>query len=383
MSEPLFEGLESLPKRFQMRFGSTPRLFCAPGRINIIGEHTDYSGGLVMPAAVDRWTVVAVAPNEGREITAASVSLGLEECGDLASLKPTGSWFDYVAGVAATLVQAGIDVPGTDLMIESNVPIGAGVSSSAAVEVATANALLSLTGRQVEGAAIAKWAQRAENQYVGAPCGIMDQFASANSVAGHALLLDCSSESFELLPLPQDTVFLLINSMVKHSIVEGEYGQRRADCEAAAKALGVPMLGMISEEALSGAVSLFTPRVFKRFRHVVTENDRTRRAAIAMQRGDVVGLGRLMNESHASLRDDMEVSTDEVNRLAEIAQGTRGVFGARLMGGGFGGCVIALVAVDEVENARQGIAQRYREVIGKVPDTYVCRTVDGAHEIFL
>ena len=246
-------------------------------------------------------------------------------------------------GVAFVLARAGVPLVGADLAIQSDVPVGAGVGSSAALEVAVARALLALAGVEADGRQVALWAQAAENEFVGMPCGIMDQFASANGVAGAALVLDCRTLEATPAPLPAGAAFLLIDSRSPHAHVQGEYQARRRDCEEAAGRLGVATLRDVAEADLAGAVSGLPPRLAKRRRHVVSENARVRAAAAALAAGDLAGLGRLINRSHASLAHDMEVSTPSLDRLAAIARKTPGVFGARMTGGGFGGCVIALV----------------------------------------
>jgi len=346
-----------IERRFRARFGASPRLFQAPGRINIIGEHTDYSGGLVMPAAIDRRCLIAAAPNGSRRLNVVAGVFADEAEADLDALAPVHGWMDYVAGVARVLIEAGIAVPGADLWIEGDVPIGAGVSSSAAIEVAVAHALLALAGREADGVRIARWAQAAENDFVGMPCGIMDQFASANGIDGGAMLLDCAT-------------------------LKAEYRARREDCETAARILGVDRLSQVTEADLEGALSRLPPGPAKRCRHVVGENGRVRRAAAAMARDDLAALGALMNQSHTSLSDDMQVSTPQVDRLAAIAQQAPGVFGARMMGGGFGGCVIALVDAARAGSASEAIQNTYGAAIGKRPDAFVCRAVAGAGEIF-
>jgi len=371
-----------IERRFRARFGSAPRLFQAPGRINIIGEHTDYSGGLVMPAAIDRRCLIAAAPNGSRRLNVVAGVFSDEAGADLDALAPVHGWMDYVAGVASVLIKAGVAVPGADLWIEGDVPIGAGVSSSAAIEVAVAHALLALAGHAADGVQIARWAQAAENDFVGMPCGIMDQFASANGVDGGAMLLDCATLQAEPVRLPGEASFLLVDSMVRHAHVEGEYSARREDCETAARILGVARLGLVKQADLAGALRRLPPGPAKRCRHVVSENGRVRRAAAAMARDDLAALGALMNQSHASLRDDMQVSTPEVDRLATIAQQTPGVFGARMMGGGFGGCVIALVEASGAGAASEAIQAAYGSVIGKRPDAFLCRAVTGAGEIY-
>jgi len=368
---------------FRARFGAAPRLFQAPGRINIIGEHTDYCGGLAMPAAIDRWCRVAAAANGTRRLTV--VAQGFDEPAelDLDALTPRGAWSDYVAGVAKVLMDAGIAVPGADLMIESTVPIGAGVSSSAAIEVATAHALLALAGRTADGLSIARWGQMAENDFVGMPCGIMDQYASANGVEGAALVLDCARLTSTPARLPPNASFLLVDSGVRHAHVDGAYRDRRADCEAAAKVLGVGLLAEVSEDDLASALPRLPPGPAKRCRHVVTETARVRRAVDALARGDLAALGALMNQSHASLRDDMEVSVPEVDQLAQISRETPGVFGARMMGGGFGGCIIALADSGQAAKAQAAIGERYGAALGKAPAAFVCRAVAGAGELLI
>lgn len=372
----------TLAADFRARFGSQPRLFRAPGRINIIGEHTDYSEGFVLPAAIDRWCVVAAAPNGLGRLRVVSQTFGQEMEADLAALAPRGDWADYVAGPAKTLLEAGLTVVGADLLIASDVPVGAGVSSSAALQVAVTRALLALSGLEADGVQVACWARASENRFVGMPCGIMDSFASASGIEGGALMLDCRSLQASPAALPDGASFLLINSMVSHRLVGGEYRQRREDCEAAARTLGVATLRDVAESDLPAALRKLRGDLAKRCRHVVTENARVGRAVSAMAAGDLAALGALMNQSHASLRDDMEVSLPVVDQLAAIAQATPGVHGARLMGGGFGGCVIALVDAAAVDTVQATIAAAYGAVIGETPDAFACRAVAGACEVF-
>lgn len=374
-------SLADLAVAFRARFGATPRLFQAPGRINIIGEHTDYSGGFVLPAAIDRRCAVAAAPNGRGTLRVASATLGEEVEVDLAALVRRGDWTDYVAGVAAILLQAGVPVTGADLLIESDVPMGAGVSSSAALEVAVTLALLALAGRSADGRQVALWAQAAENDFVGVPCGIMDQFASANGVAGGAVMLDCRSLEATPARLPPGASFLLVNSMAERRLASGAYRARREDCEAAAATLGVASLRDVRETELPAALARLEGGPARRCRHVVSENARVLAAMKAMALGDLPGLGRLMDQSHQSLSDDMEVSLPVLDRLAQIARATPGVHGARMMGGGFGGCVIALVDQDRAGAAMAAIQAAYGAEIGQVPDAFVCRTVGGAAEV--
>jgi galactokinase len=363
----------NLSARFVKAFGVVPRIFVGPGRINIIGEHVDYCGGMVMPAAIDRACYVAVAPNDLGVLTVQS-DFGDADI-DLNTFVQHGDWRDYVAGMAFALMEAGEAITGHNLIIQSDVPIGAGVSSSAALEVAVG---LALKGGRVGGPRLAQIAQRAENHFVGMKCGIMDQFASANGVADHALLLDCASLDFQTLAVPPDACFLLVDSGVKHEHVGGEYAARRADCEAAAVALGV---GLLSEVSDRSALEVLSGNQLKRARHVVSEIARTRAACRALETGDLIALGTLMNQSHVSLSMDMQVSTLEVDQLATIAQNTKGVYGARMMGGGFGGSVIALVDREQAAVAQEAIVSAYATIIGRQTDSFVAQLAQGAREL--
>ncbi len=379
MSAPLLPALAA--ERFRTHFAASPRLFQAPGRINIIGEHTDYSGGLVMPAAINRHCVVAAGVGEPGRLRIVASGPDRTADLDLSALTPTGAWSDYVAGVASVLMAAGVPVRGADLWIESDVPIGAGVSSSAALEVASALAFLALAGVTASGPQVALWAQAAENQFVGVPCGIMDQFASANGVEGCALMLNCANLAFQPVAIPDGARFLLVDSMVRHALVDGGYKARRADCEAAAASLGLSWLGELDAADLPAALARLEGNPAKRCRHVVSEIARVRRAAEAMRAHDLAALGDLMNRSHASLSQDMQVSHPQVDVLAGMAQRTPGVHGARMMGGGFGGCIIALVAEHDAERAMRDITAQYGAIIDREPHAFICRAVAGAGEV--
>jgi galactokinase len=374
--------LTSAEAGFAQRYGGRPRLFQAPGRINIIGEHVDYAGGLVLPAAIDRHVVVAARANGSRRLSVVTGAYAAEADANLDALTPRGGWFDYIAGVAHVLAGAGVAVPGADLWIESEAPIGAGLGSSAALEVAVARALLSLAGRATSGLQVARWAQAAENDFVGAPCGIMDQYASANGVAGAALLLDCAAMTAAPVPLPDVARFLVVDSGVAHAHADNEYRVRREECEAAAERLGVSQLAEVDAAALPEAFARLPKKLGRRCRHVVTEIARVRAAAGALASGDLAEVGRLLDGSHASLRDDMQVSAEMVDRLVAIAQSTEGVFGARMMGGGFGGSVIALVAAEQAQSAMAAIRNRYAALVGKTPSAFLCRAVGPAGEIW-
>jgi galactokinase len=362
---------------FAARFGARPRLFRAPGRINIIGEHTDYSGGFALPAAIDLDCIVAIARNGGHRHRVYSANL--DETADLAvdSFVRTGKWSDYVAGVAAALRRAGITAPACDLLIDSAVPAGAGVSSSAALEVAATMALLAMAEEAADGAAVARWAREAETDFVGTPCGPMDQIASVHGRAGHALLLDCRDLSVRPVALPSNAAFVLIDSGVKHALVDGGYASRRRDCEEAAALLGKASLRDAADNDL---VRLPAP-IRSRARHVLSENARTLAAARALETGDLADVGGLMNRSHESLRDHFEVTIAETDLLAGVARGTPGIYGARQMGGGFGGSIIALADAPHADEAGDRIAARYRAETGHVTSARVCAAVDGAREV--
>jgi galactokinase len=336
-----------------------------------------------MPAAIDRRCIVAIVPNAARTLNIVSANLKTEAQVDLDHLVPAHKWSDYVAGVAAVLIERGVDVGGCDICIDSNVPIGAGVSSSAALEVAVARALTTLAGHNADGPSIARCAQEAENNFVGMPCGIMDQFASANGVADSALLLDCRTLQAQTLPLPADHSFLLVNSMVRHAHTTGEYRRRREECEFAARELHVKQLCDVPESALLDAGRRLPEGPARRCRHVVTEIERVRAAAEHLRAGNITALGQAMNASHASLRDDMQVSVESVDTLVAMAQETHGVVGARMMGGGFGGCVLALVKSASANDVLGDLVARYGKHIGERPDAFICRAVAGAGEITL
>jgi galactokinase len=377
-----------LQQKFQVAFGGRPRVFCAPGRVNLIGEHTDYNDGFVMPAAIDLSIYVAIAPRDDRLLTIISESFDEATEFNLDRPAPHGSghWSDYVRGVAVELMQAGYKLRGANLLITSLLPTGSGLSSSAAVEVAAALALLSVIDVTMDRVALAKLCQRAENEYVGARVGIMDQFASANGRAGQALLLDCRSLDFRLLPLPANVRLVIANTMVKHSIANGEYNARRAECEAAARLLGRRVAGV---RALRDVTIADVERyrrdlpetVYHRARHVVSENERVLRAADALHQGDLPAFGKLMRQSHLSLRDDYEVSCEELDVMVEIAEKLPGCYGARMTGGGFGGCTVNLVEAAAVAAFTEELAARYEQATDRKPQIYVCAAADGAQEV--
>ena len=367
-----------LKKAFGERFGGQPRVFAAPGRINIIGEHTDYSEGFVMPGAIDRVCLTAAAANGADHVCAVS-GQHAEPLISAGRFARTGQWIDYVAAVRQVLIDAGIDVPGCNLLISSDVPQGAGVSSSAALEVSVMNAMLALAGRTASPRQVALWSQAAEATYVGVPCGVMDQYIATSGQAGHALLLDCRSLDTQAAPLPREIAFLVIDSTIRHRLVDGGYAARRADCEMAAHHLGVRVLRDATPDMLNG--SGLPERILRRARHVVSENERVLATAKALATGEIVRVGQLMNASHASLRDDFDVTVEETDHLAAIAVDTEGVLGARQMGGGFGGSVLVLAQAEAVNAAEQAILSAYRAATGIHGSAFVCTLSDGASEV--
>lgn len=360
------------------RFCTEPRIFQAPGRLNIIGEHIDYCGGRVLPAAIDRRVYVAVAPNNSQRLDVAT-TLGAAQIG-LDAFIPCADWRDHIAGAAFALRDAGIEVRGADLSIGGDLPIGSGVSSSAALAVATLLALCAASeALPPDRRALARIAQSSENRYVGTPSGIMDPFAILHGRRDHALHLDCNTLDYAAIRVPSAARFLLIDSGVKHTLVDGEYAARRADCETAARMLRVPALAQALD--LQPVATLLEGRVQRRARHVLTETARVASAAEALRTGDLARLGTLMNVSHDSLRDDMEVSTPEVDMLASVARRTHGVHGARIMGGGFGGAVVALSDASVADQALRQIVARYSSWLGRPVRGFVASICGGAGEI--
>jgi galactokinase len=364
------------------------RVFRAPGRVNLIGEHTDYNDGFVMPAAIDFSTWVTISPRDDRTISLFSENFGQQIGFDLEdpAPQPKGHWSDYVRGVAIVLEAAGYRLRGANLRIRGEVPIGSGLSSSAAIEVATGYALLESSGFAVDRLKLAKLCQRAENEFVGMRCGIMDQFISCHGQRGKALMLDCRSLEYRLLPLPENVRLVICNTMVKHELAGGEYNKRRAECEAGVRHLagrleGVRALRDVTAENLENHGSDLPPVVYRRCRHVITENDRVLKATAALERGDLADFGDLMNESHRSLRDDYEVSCAELDLMVTLAREIKGVYGSRMTGGGFGGCTISLVVADDVDEFKRQVADGYEKATGRRPEIYICTAAGAAQEV--
>jgi galactokinase len=374
-----------LTARFREMFGTEMRIFRAPGRVNLIGEHTDYNDGFVMPAAIGFYTWVAAARREDRVLEAYSDRFDEKITFSLDALEgaPRKHWSDFIRGVAATLQSAGHRLSGANLVIHAEVPLGAGLSSSASLEVATALALTMPSGIAVPRLELAKLCQAAEHEYVGTRCGIMDQFIATFGVSGNALMLDCRSLEYQLIPVPRDLRLVVCNSMVRHEHASGEYNRRRGDCETGVKLLaqhlpGIRALRDVGIADLEKYKQALPETIYRRCRHVVTENQRVLDAAKALQSGDADGVGRLMYASHASLRDDYEVSCKELDLLVELAASNDGVYGARMTGGGFGGCTVNLVRGECAAAFEAQMARTYQQATGIAPDIYVCEPAQGA-----
>ncbi len=365
------------------------RTFRAPGRVNLIGEHTDYNDGFVMPAALDFSTWVKVSPLEQRKLKIFSENFNDEIEIDLddQNLAARGRWSDYPVGVAVILERAGHRLRGAQLLIRGEVPMGSGLSSSAAVEVATACALVANSELKIDPRELALLCQRAENEFVGARVGIMDQFISLFGQKQKALLLDCRSLEFRLLPLPDNVRLIICNTMVKHTLASSAYNERRAQCEAGVKHLAkfmpdVTALRDVAIEQLEEHRHGLDNVVYRRCRHVITENARVLAAGDALERGDLERFGKLMGESHRSLRDDYEVSSEELDLMVEIGEKIEGVFGARMTGGGFGGCTVNLVADSHAEGFEMRVFEEYERATSLKPEIYVCTAANGAEEVF-
>jgi galactokinase len=364
------------------------RTFRAPGRVNLIGEHTDYNEGFVMPAAIDLSTWVKVSPLDQRKLQIFSENFSEEIEVDLddQNLARRGHWSDYPVGVAVMLERAGYHLRGARLEIRSEVPLGSGLSSSAALEVATGCALVANSGLKIDARELALLCQRAENEFVGARVGIMDQFVSLFGQEQRALMLDCRSLEFELLPLPDNVRLIICNTMVKHELASSAYNERRAQCEVGVEHLAkfvsnITALRDVTLEQLEQFGSDLPEVVYRRCRHVITENARVLSAAQALKRGDLNDFGRLMAESHQSLRDDYEVSSEELDLMVELAREVEGVYGARMTGGGFGGCTVNLVAIEHVEEFSKRVAENYEEVTKLKSEIYICSASNGAEEV--
>jgi galactokinase len=369
--------------------GVDPARFTAPGRVNLIGEHTDYSDGFVLPAAINFRTVVGISPRADERLRIRSIDFSETAEGLLLRLLegPSGSWADYPIGVIRALRERGVSIPsGLNLTIAGDVPVGAGLSSSASIEVATALAVTRLAQADLSRTEIALACQSAENHFVGANCGIMDQFIATHGRANHALWIDCRTLAATAIPLPAGVNLMICNSMVSHSIAGGAYNTRRAEVEAGTEILRsqraeITKLRDATEKDLSDFGKDMPDAVLRRCRHVITENSRVRQFAEASQQADLVRMGQLMNASYVSYRDDFEASCPEVDILVAAAQAMPGCYGSRLTGGGFGGCTVSLVAAEATEEFIAGVRAEYQTKTGLTAQIYCCTASAGARQV--
>ena len=381
-------AIEPLLRQHVKRFPAAKRAFQAPGRVNLIGEHTDYTGGLVMPAAIDFNTVAVVGPAAGGRSVIHSVDFKKEFEFDASALPepPKHDWTDYPAGVLWSLRQSGVVAPQFAMTLQGDVPLGAGLSSSASIEVAVAFAALALAGKSMSLTDVALACKKAENGFVGAQSGIMDQYIACCGVKGHALVIDTRDLSSRAVPLPANARLVICNSMVKHSHASGEYNKRRAEVDEGSHALRAanPKIHELRDATLADlekARGSMSENAFRRCRHIITENARVEEAAEALAAGDMRRMGQLMYEAHASYRDDFAASCPEADLLVELAAAQPGIIGARLTGGGFGGCTVNLVESAYAEGFRKGIHAAYLERAGIDADIYLCQAAGGASEL--
>jgi galactokinase len=368
---------------FQERYGTNPKYIVrAPGRVNLIGEHTDYNDGFVLPMAIDRAIWIALRPRHDDQISCTSLDLETEVHFSLDSFQRRGEeWGEYLKGVTWAMQEAGMKLSGWEGMLAGDVPVGAGLSSSAALEMAIARVNVVVSGLDWDPTSFALLGQRAENIWVGVQCGIMDQLVSAAGVEDHGLLIDCRSLEVEPIPLPPKASIVILDTGTRRGLVESAYNERRKQCEVAAQFFHVPALRDVSIEQFQANVHGLDVITRKRARHVITENERTLKAAKVMRFGDAKALGQLMNASHESLRDDFEVSNEALNRMVSLAQNNPACFGARMTGAGFRGCAVALVQATQVETFAAYVADAYQQQNNIKPNVYICKASIGADVI--
>ncbi|MBX3035860.1 MAG: galactokinase [Anaerolineales bacterium] len=386
---------ETISQSFSSYFNAKPKFIVrAPGRVNLIGEHTDYNDGFVLPMAIDREICIALSPRDDETVrlfsldvsTRLNTSLKTDSVFNLHSLTPSGGWIEYPKGVANQLLKAGYQLKGFDAVITGDVPQGAGLSSSAALELATAKAFAMSSGFEWDAVKMAKLCQKAENEWVGVNSGIMDQMASAACKAGYAMFLDCRSLEIQHVPLPQHISVVILDTSTRRGLVESAYNERRSQCEEAArwfevKALRDVRLDSEKWKVESGKMKEERELVFKRARHVISENERVLEAMQVMKDGNVKRLGELFNESHESLKNDFEVTNEALNIMVECAREQVGCYGARMTGAGFGGCAVALVDDENVEAFVKAVETVYKQRSGLEASVYVCKASEGASQV--
>jgi galactokinase len=369
---------------YEQAWGDTPQwVVTAPGRVNLIGEHTDYNDGFVLPCAIDFQTVVLAKSRNDNEIrvVAADFQQTDQSFIDAAYVAhPTQLWANYVRGMAQAMRLNGFALKGVDLSIAGDVPQGAGLSSSASLEVAIGLALARASGQNISMTQLAQMGQQAENQFVGCQCGIMDQLVSAQGQAHHAMLIDCRTLHMQAVPIPEDMAILIVHSGVRRGLVESAYNERREQCERVAAYFKVKALRDVTLSQLNAAASELDPIEFRRARHVISENERTQRAAQALLLSDMALMGELMAQSHKSMKEDFEITTPHIDHLVALLQTAVGAYGgARMTGGGFGGCVVALVRQSNVQAVQEMLNTNYKTPDGAAPRQWVCLPSAGAN----
>jgi len=389
----LDERTEELLRQFRQHFDGVPTLVSAgPGRVNLIGEHTDYNDGFVLPVALKRDVRFVLRPRTDRLVRLYSIEFDEEGGFDLDAIAFNRDklWLNYVQGMAQSLEQEGVRLVGIDAVFSGNVPRGSGLSSSAALEVGTAHAFLAASAQEgiLAGARIAQLAQRAENQFVGVNCGIMDQFISELGREDHALLIDCRSLAYTLVPMPTDAALVIGNTRASRSLASSAYNERRRECEEGVALLqqalpDIRALRDVASEPLEANRHLLPENVYRRCRHVVSENERVLATVEALQRGDLAEVGRLMNASHTSLRDDYLVSSAALDAMVDAMRSVEGCYGARLTGAGFGGCAVALVKPGCEQAIADAVYEQYPRVTNIWPEVYTTKAADGAQSMVL
>ena len=387
LSEPRRSSqIAALTAHFRQKYGTSPEIVVrAPGRVNLIGEHTDYNDGYVLPVAIDRSVLVAASVRPDRTVRLHAIDFAAQVSFSLNRIQHAGRqrWSNYQRGVAHVLQERGFELLGIDATLTSDVPIGAGLSSSAAVEVAIAITWQTLAGFELSRPELALLCQRAENTFVGVHCGIMDQFICALGQEDAALFIDCRTLDYKPVPIPQDLVVIVMDTGKRRGLADSAYNTRRAECEKGVQLLsahlpGITALRDVPVDAFERHANELPPDIRKRCRHVIGENQRVLEGIAALERGDAATFGRLMNASHRSLRDDYEVSCPELDAMVEAAWAAPGMLGARMTGAGFGGCAVALVQSAQAETFSQQVAATYQKAINLPPSLYICQAEGGA-----
>jgi galactokinase len=382
-----------LTTQFEQQFHTSPTfLVRAPGRVNLIGEHTDYNEGFVLPMAIERAIHIALRPRNDRRVIVRSLEYNETAEFSLDNLQKGKGWLEYIKGSAWAMREEGWPLSGWDGVITGDIPRGAGLSSSAAVEVAAVRAFAAASDRSTESSRqrlepdpvkIALLGQKAENCWVGVNCGLMDQMASSASRTGHALFLDCRSLEYQLIPLPAGVSVAILDTSTRRGLVDSAYNERRSQCEAAARFFGVRALRDVNEAGFRFRADALEEVTRRRARHIVTENERVCQAVDAMRRGDAITLGHLLDASHASLRDDFEVSSEALNAIVEVARRQPGCYGARMTGAGFGGCAVALVEQERGPEFGEAVTEQFLQTTGLKPAVYITQAAEGASTVCL